>query len=427
MIKTLYHNLFFVLPLVFFWQTRFPLFNQYYASDYLIGFVYVRELVIAAFVITGLIAERNKIVIWVKSFRWLVILSLILIITAGTSSWFAIVPSIAVYRTVLLVLYVSFSFVFSYTVHSYHRKWENWLLWWCVPFLIIGVLAVFEFVRGYSLGIWILGNWHFSTLSLGIAKISIWGHSFLRPYATFPHPNVLGGVSAIFLFFSLYVWRHSTTRLVRRVALLCVAAQWLLILISFSRSAWLGLLFSIVLIFIARLRDKRLGEVMLFQKRWVVLAFVVCVMSAPYILKLFSLHTPSIAERIYLLRQANTLIEAVPITGIGYGNFVASLVSELEKLPPIVYQPVHNVWVLSLSEIGLVGVFAYLFIWVTMMFLIYRKRYILKEYVVLQIMLVISFIGLFDHYFWSITIGQAVWWLIIAMGMVMLQSETDEK
>jgi len=54
-------------------------------------------------------------------------------------------------------------------------------------------LAILQFIKGSTIGFWALGERTFTLLTPGIAKFDFYGHEFLRPYATFPHPNVLAG------------------------------------------------------------------------------------------------------------------------------------------------------------------------------------------------------------------------------------------
>ena len=54
-------------------------------------------------------------------------------------------------------------------------------------------LAILQFIKGGTLGLWILGERNFSLTTPGIAKFNFYGIEFLRPYGTFSHPNVLAG------------------------------------------------------------------------------------------------------------------------------------------------------------------------------------------------------------------------------------------
>src|SRR5579884_1467946 len=61
------------------------------------------------------------------------------------------------------------------------------------------VIGLLEFLSAGSLNLWILGERAFSISTPGIATFNYLGQVFLRPYATFPHPNVLAAYMVISL------------------------------------------------------------------------------------------------------------------------------------------------------------------------------------------------------------------------------------
>lgn len=423
MIAQTYTLLFYLLPLTFFLQTRIPLFNQYYVSDYLIGFLYLREIVMGFFVLSCIINEFKRLLAWIWSLRLFLAPLVVVVICSYISSLFALEPKISFYRSSLLVLYLFFSLCFSYTIYYYHIRWYKWLFWWLVPFLLIGFMALWEFFFGRSLGLWILGNWDFSVLTFRIAKVTFWGTNLLRPYATFPHPNVLAAVSAIFLFIAIYVWRYAVIALRRQVALFMVGLLWFVVLISFSRSAWLAL-FVVGSTFLfyryqgkTSIRPSTLTHLLVLGG-----GIVVLTLAGTYVGRLFSATEPSIYERVRLLEQSLEIINTNPLTGVGNGNFVLALTSELPKQPSIVFQPVHNVWFLVASEIGLIAAFFLVAFWVITVFFLLKiyfqkkddSRFVLAVLIVFFVLITSQF----DHYYWSLSIGQSVWWLVIALTWV---------
>ena len=70
------------------------------------------------------------------------------------------------------------------------------------------ILAIVQFFLQHSIGgpLWWLGERTFDVGTPGIARMDWFGRELLRPYATFPHPNVLGGFLAAVL--SLVVVRY---------------------------------------------------------------------------------------------------------------------------------------------------------------------------------------------------------------------------
>jgi O-antigen ligase len=132
-----------------------------------------------------------------------------------------------------------------------------------------------------------------------------------------------------------------------------------------------------------------------------------------------SLLLKSFNERlVYLIVSCETIINN-PIIGVGIGNFV----SEMQKYSPVFltdwqYQPVHNVFLLIWSELGIVGLVLFiLFLWKIFDFnsivsheTISKKK---KRVVFRAIMFGFVIIMLFDHYFWDIQQGQIMLWMVL--------------
>ncbi len=95
-------------------------------------------------------------------------------------------------------------------------------------------LALGQLCQQRSLGFWFLGERTFYSATPGIALASWQGQLFLRPYATFPHPNVLAGYALV--VFSLNLWFDWSPRILRQLALIVSAA---VMLLAFSRTVWL--------------------------------------------------------------------------------------------------------------------------------------------------------------------------------------------
>ena len=83
------------------------------------------------------------------------------------------------------------------------------------------------------------------------------------------------------------------------------------------------------------------------------------------------------------------------------------------------YQPVHNVYVLAFVELGLFGliVFLSLIIQVARNSWLELKKHSVNHWVVVYsvcfgIMLVLF---LFDHYFWTLSTGIMLFWLIVGL------------
>jgi len=126
------------------------------------------------------------------------------------------------------------------------------------------------------------------------------------------------------------------------------------------------------------------------------------------------------------------------VLGSGLGTYIFQIDGYLEKnnikqeLQPWQYQPAHNIYFLIASEIGIVGLLFFL------LFVTYVISGIMKNisnvsretlldikrlnYFLLAIFISFLFIGLFDHYFWTLQQGRLIFWLVL--GMMLINSNT---
>ncbi len=177
-------------------------------------------------------------------------------------------------------------------------------------------LEIWQFAIKQSTGWWwIFGERAFSLSTPNIAAIDIWGQEFLRPYATFSHPNALGGW---LLLTGFVLWENNLQR-------------WSAFggtLLTFSRNAVLGLI---------------LGNV----------AFL-SVPGKTILPSIVSFSEDSIPERTILNQTAVKIFSDFPVFGAGPGR----MLSILPNYFPAGFwkiQPPHNAFLLILAETGLSG------------------------------------------------------------------------
>ena len=109
-------------------------------------------------------------------------------------------------------------------------------------------------------------------------------------------------------------------------------------------------------------------------------------------------------KRMSLNMSALKMIADSPIFGVGEGNFNKRL-SEYQKGSFYWLQPVHNILLLALSEIGIVGV---------MVFWNFLKRRLKKINWWMGAIIIVT--GLVDHYW--LTLPQNTWLLAIILGIL---------
>lgn len=110
------------------------------------------------------------------------------------------------------------------------------------------LLAFGEFLNQRSLGFWILGEREFHAGTPAIALANWQGKLILRPYATFPHPNVMAGYILVVLILILF-----SKKLPQFLRWLTFALGTVTIFISFSQTVWIAWLSVVGLCFLRRL------------------------------------------------------------------------------------------------------------------------------------------------------------------------------
>lgn len=260
---------------------------------------------------------------------------------------------------------------------------------WLPLFLGIMVqtlIAVAQTVFGSTVGLWILGERSFTITTAGIAKFDFYGREFLRPYATFPHPNVLAGyllVTAVMLSGKKSFW-PAVVSLVG-------------ITLAMSRTA-------IAAGFVALL--------LIAQRKWKIFALILILLLSPVLFtrfsSIFNFDSLSFLRREELLGAAWELFLKNPFFGIGLNNFIPALADNLIAGPSRFLQPVHNIFLLTLAEAGLFGLAG----------LIIFMAYPLIKSRNFCIWLIIIFLGMFDHYFLTLPQGYRLLFTVWGLSFV---------
>jgi O-antigen ligase len=273
-------------------------------------------------------------------------------------------------------------------------------------------IAIVQFFLQHSVGgvLWFLGERSFTVMTPGIARMNwCWfsqSHCFelLRPYGTFPHPNVLGGFVALTLYIMLFALQFEKIKRIRLwfYGVFCISV--LALLITFSRSAWIAGTLAVVLFFLQKKQNKKVllsvGIGLLFCS----------IFALPYLFTLMP-GNESIDIRYSLASVALTLFSKHPLFGTGLGTFLISLPSVAVTRDLFFIQPVHNIFLLWTTETGLIGI---LFILTAIKK--YARWLAVHKVPILQYipLVVLLLIGLVDHYPLSLQQGQLMLTLCIA-------------
>ena len=240
------------------------------------------------------------------------------------------------------------------------------------------------------------------------------GTRWLRTYGTLPHPNVVGGFTLIFLagpaaFFLLDEKRHPW-------ALPLLTGGAALLILTFSRSAWLGL--GVIGLVLA-LRVRRLPLKRLMAAGLATLTGLL-ITTLPLQQLIFTrggvgavaTETFSNAGRVWLMEQAFRLIRDHPITGVGAGAFIVE--SALRTPYGYFVEPVHNLQLLVTAELGIPGALIGVGLGVLILRRVWRTTQP-KAILFSALLLGLLTTSFFDHYLWTLAPGRML--LGLALGL----------
>lgn len=381
-------------------------------SDYLAPTVFLTDVIIFLIILFGLF----EIKIWnlfrnsnfgFRIFIFLVCYLLFNVLVVASNKWAAFYKLFKIIEFILLgIVIVKIKPRIQYVIYT----------------LSIGVIyssfiAVFQFWQQKSVGglLYWLGERTFTAFSPGIAAYSIGGRLMLRPYATFPHPNVLGGFLAVMLpviLFYIFQNRKGLDYLNILWFVIVLLSGFTALIISFSKLAWLAVFVGMSCVFVMK-SDRVRNTAKKYQRLFFLFILFLMIFSV-VILFIIQPGWENWTERLNLAKGALNVIVNNPFFGVGLNN---STIRLKEFIPSsfglYIFQPVHNVYLLILTEVGLVG-FSMLLIVLT---ILYRKILSADKIAVIAISQLLL-IGMFDHYLWTLQQGQLMAVLFVSLALM---------
>lgn len=292
-------------------------------------------------------------------------------------------------------------------------KIQNSKLYWPLLLAVLfeSILAIAQFLKGGTLGLWFLGERTFSISTPAIAKFDFYGRQFLRPYATFPHPNVLAGFLVVILpLLSLIRVKSSG------------------ILMGFSTIIG-GIALALTVSRVAMLVGFT-EALILLRKKILVFLLLVTILVSPFLYTRFSavfnFDNLTLLRREQLSEVAVKLWLGHPFLGVGLNNFIPTASDSLLVGPNRFLQPVHNIFLLALAETGILGLLGLLGLIGYPIFRLLKlptTNYQLRT--LLLIWAVIIFLGLFDHYFLTLPQGYRLLFLVWGLSLSMLELKNE--
>lgn len=287
------------------------------------------------------------------------------------------------------------------------------------------LLGFYQFAAGKSLGLWWLGEPIVEKFTRGMARFSVDDQVFLRAFGTLPHANIFAGFLVLGLLSLAYLWlvrskNNIGVSVILGVSFLSIFAG---LGVSFSRSGWLSAIVGLIVFLIFAFKRKDI------RQEFLGLLVLLLVISSLLLVRLgwlflpragFSLTEVSVADRLTYNRIGWEILKSNPL-GVGIGNqaFYAAdqgLYQAADLMRPTLWQPIHNLYILIGTEIGLFGLALFLvFIgWLIWIF-IKREKEILLIALSAGLFFALLFFGLFDHFLWDLQSGILMFWLVIGI------------
>jgi hypothetical protein len=319
------------------------------------------------------------------------------------------VPQVALYHWARLTMYCGFMCV----LYHLHISKKHITIVLSLAFFWSALLAMLQFIFQSSIGgmFYFFGERTFITSTPGIAR-GLWCLPFnyctqlLRPYATFPHPNVLAGfglLSTVLVFLEYASNPQKYSHLLYKIygsinllLLLCV------LLFTQSRGAIFAM-FSVCiigsLIVVNRYKKNPIIKTGVYIISIISIVFVIS--SIVFIIQRgISTADESITDRISLAQSSIKMFIQSPFVGVGLFNFLPNLPSISIIRTPTSIQPVHNIFLLLVSEIGIVGCMLLFF---SIFFHSSFRKNLLSNILICS---VITILGMVDHYLFTVRQGQ---------------------
>ncbi|MBI2611595.1 O-antigen ligase family protein [Candidatus Gottesmanbacteria bacterium] len=389
--------------------------------DYLAAKIYLTDVIIFALLFNWLWSEKDKILKWLNLSLISYLLSLILIFI----SLFILLSQnkfASIYQSLKLLEYLGLAFYIIKT------KPRLRLIFLPLTLAVVfeSTLAILQWFKQASVGgpIYWLGERTFSASTPGIALMDISGTLKLRPYATFPHPNVLAGFLTLSLTTILFAIIKRPKTPGRWPAswrgLLPGGGVWILgtiaLFLSTSLSAIFANLIGIVLIGLHR-------------KSLILIFFALILIVLSFFVASPKLSSPQTSKDWKYRQELNLvalkMFQQNPLIGKGINNFLPQLPIYKSDVSQIYWwQPVHNIYLLILSETGIIGFSITIFI----LYKVYKnyKKVGLKSNKWLGFILLsqILLIGMIDHYFLTLQQGQIMATIVISLAFLPQNSYT---
>jgi len=416
--------------IIFQWQKPF--------HEWTSGFIYGTDVLIFALLILWAVRiwKKDKIKFNLKGPNlWLALF----FVVAGLSVFNSKIVGLSVYQLLKLTEFVALYFYLK-------NNWEMFgfqkiLTVFIASGLFQAIVGFMQFLKQTGLGLRLLGESPLTVDGYGVAVFIVNCQKYLRAYGTTPHPNVLATVLllSVFALYAFYFHSSKTDSYFRRMLMPIYAILLLGLFATFSRTVIAFWGASVLVIVLAIYFKKSFHDFWnKNKKKLLTIITVTIVVGAAFAVAYWPLvksrihisgDDEAVTQRIFYNGIAGSAAVSHPLLGIGLGQFVPNMMNKYRYLPPNVYQPAHNVYLLIASEAGFLGLIFFLLFIFSLLFDFVRKTKFkfLRSFSFFVLVLAFLLTALFDHLFWTLQQGSLIFWASLALlgsGYLLKEKET---
>lgn len=350
--------------------------------DYLSIAIYLTDIL---FFLLFLI-DFKKIIKSVLKKRFLFIFLFLVILNIVFSS----IPVLSFLKWFHILFLLFFSIFISINKKLFKEKIIEKIIY--LSAVLFSVIGICQFLLKRTLGgfFYYLGERTFNINTPGISTFNFFGKEFLRAYSTFSHPNSFAGFLGVVLIYLIL------SKNVKKLPLITFGLLiiFLAILTTFSFSAAISLFF----IGILYLLEKKFGLKKIFYYFLLFFIFIISLsqtfISSEFVINNFS-NLDKITQRLDLAHISGIMFSERFLTGWGLNTFIPNI-PKFKSWSGYIWflQPVHNINLLILSEVGIFGFIFFYFILLKTILKALKE----KKTNILYSLIFILITGLFDHY-----------------------------
>lgn len=289
--------------------------------------------------------------------------------------------------------------------------------------IFVSIIAIWQLIKQGSIGgiLYFLGERTFNSSTIGIATFTMEDRIILRPYATFPHPNVL----AFFLFFVITliiprIFNKREEKAERVFLSIALIISSIALFLSFSRVI-IFVLFLVLFYYLTKFVSRKS---MVAKALFLVILGLLAFYFSRFSGRFFNLGSilGDLTPRYDLIDISFQIYRDSPYFGVGINNFFIYQEAFQKTISPTLLQPVHNIYLLVLVQTGMIGLAFFIWFLFKSLFQIVAKVKSVKgaefkEFYrgVFVVFTAALFVGFFDHFFLTLQQGQLMFALILGL------------